>query len=186
MPEEKKQYLVFEEIFRQHYASLSGYAFSILKNKEDAEDIVQDVFVRIWQNTRHIVGNPQVKFYLLTAVKNSCISCLRKKSKEIIQDTGHLPIQEPLHVYSETKRDPSTLIEEALSLLPPQCLIIFKLSRFGNLTYQQIADELNLSVKTVENQIGKALRIVRDYAKKNNISFLMLLSMLTRFSFLVS
>ncbi|HEX2629415.1 MAG TPA: sigma factor-like helix-turn-helix DNA-binding protein, partial [Chitinophagaceae bacterium] len=66
------------------------------------------------------------------------------------------------------------------ALLPPQCLAIFKLSRFARLTYQQIADELNLSVKTVENQMGKALKLMREYAKQNQVSFTLLLLLISQ------
>ena len=169
-------YTRFESIFREHYNALANYAYSILKNKENAEDVVQDVFVKLWQNTPDVINTPQVKFYLITATKNNCISFLRKQSaKTFVQvEESYLPAQpdEPAHTQ---QRDIPAIINQALSHLPPQCLAIFKLSRFGKLTYQQIADELGLSVKTVENQMGKALRIMRDYAKQHNISFALLL-----------
>ena len=111
----------------------------------------------------------------MTATKNSCISFLRKQAgKTFIQPENtqvHTLTDEVVPTWQD---DPANLINKALLLLPPQCLAIFKLSRFANLTYQQIADEMGLSVKTVENQIGKALRIMRDYAKKNNISLLLI------------
>lgn len=170
-------YSTFEALFKEHYNTLANYAFSILKNKENAEDVVQDVFVKLWQNTPGIINTPQVKFYLLTAIKNNCISILRKESGKVFvqPEDAHLPAnaeparQEPGH------EDIPELINRALSTLPPQCLVIFRMSRFGKLTYQQIADELGLSVKTVENQVGKALRTMREYAKQHNISFALLL-----------
>jgi RNA polymerase sigma-70 factor (family 1) len=179
MPANTQLYATFEALFREHYNSLANYAYSILKNKENAEDIVQDVFVKLWQNTPDVINTPQVKFYLLTATKNNCISFLRKQSgKAFVQvEETNLPAQADEPVRRE-HQDITTIINQALSHLPPQCLAIFKLSRFGKLTYQQIADELGLSVKTVENQMGKALRIMRDYAKQHNISFALLLLLL--------
>lgn len=177
-------YSLFEKIFRDHYDSLSNYAFSILRNKDDAEDVVQDVFIKIWQNTPQVIETPQVKFYLLTAVKNSCISFLRKQGRHVFVQPEDarlhtLPNDPPADKKKE--KDVRVLVHEALSLLPPQCAVVFKMSRFGKLTYQQIAGELDISVKTVENQVGKALRIMREYAKQNNLSFSLFLTALSFF-----
>jgi RNA polymerase sigma-70 factor (family 1) len=177
MPANPELYTTFEALFKEHYNTLANYAFSILKSRENAEDVVQDVFVKLWQNQPDVISTPQVKFYLLTATKNNCISLLRKESgKTFVQpENVHLAASpEPLPVQKE-QEDITTIINTALSNLPPQCLVIFRLSRFGKLTYQQIADELGLSVKTVENQMGKALRIMREYAKQHNISFALIL-----------
>lgn len=182
MPFNQDTYSKFEILFREHYNALANYAFSVLKNRQDAEDVVQDIFIRIWQNSPHVIEDPKVKFYLFTAAKNGCISFLRKQAgKSFVQ-----PDDAGLHSMDDTApeqpprpiQDIASLVNQALTLLPPQCQVIFKLSRFGQLTYQQIAEELGLSVKTVENQVGKALRIMRDYAKKNNISFSLLIMMM--------
>lgn len=186
MPDNQDLYLLFETLFKEHYDSLANYAFSILGTREDAEDVVQDVFIKIWQNTPQVINTPQVKFYLLTAVKNNCISCLRKQAgKKFVQPEDARLHTLPYEGQQAKKEDIGVAVHKALALLPPQCLAIFKLSRFGKLTYQQIASELGLSVKTVENQVGKALRIMRDYARQNNISFiLMLFVTLGDFSFM--
>jgi RNA polymerase sigma-70 factor (family 1) len=162
----------FEQVFREHYNHLANYAFSILKSEQDAEDVVQEVFIRIWQNNPDVLTSEQVKFYLVTATRNGCISFLRKQAGKKFVDPETAGIQSTPDEARVEDQDLSTLVEQALAQLPPQCGVIFKLSRFGKLTYQQIADELNLSVKTVENQMGKALRMMRDYAKKNNIKFM--------------
>ncbi len=170
-------YSIFETIFKEHYNALANYAYSILKNKESAEDVVQDVFVKLWQNTPDVVTTPQVKFYLLTATKNSCISLLRKESGKVFvqPEDAHLSGSVGTEPEKQGREDLSSLIEKALATLPPQCLVIFRMSRFGKFTYQQIAEELGLSVKTVENQVGKALRIMREFAKQHNISFELLI-----------
>jgi RNA polymerase sigma-70 factor (family 1) len=179
MPASPELYSIFAALFKEHYNTLANYAYSILKSKENAEDVVQDVFVKLWQNTPDVVNTPQVKFYLLTATKNNCISYLRRQAgKRFLQvEETHLPAQADEPARKE-QQDITTVINQALSTLPPQCMIIFKLSRFGKLTYQQIADELGLSVKTVENQMGKALRLMREYARQHNISFALLLLLL--------
>jgi RNA polymerase sigma-70 factor (family 1) len=165
----------FENLFRDHYNELSNYAFSILRSREDAEDIVQDVYVKLWQNTPSVIETPQAKFYLLTAIRNNCISLLRKQSGKRFVQPEDVHLQAPVvEVSREPAKDIDSLVGQALSLLPPQCLVVFKMSRFGKLTYAQIATELGISPKTVENQVGKALRIMRDFARQNNISFALL------------
>ena len=178
MPANAELYSRFEMLFKEHYNTLANYAYSILKSKENAEDVVQDVFVKLWQNTPDVITTPQVKFYLVTATKNSCISFLRRHAgKTFVQpEDAHLAqVEDPAR---KDEQDITNIINKALATLPPQCMAVFKLSRFGKLTYQQIADELGISVKTVENHMGKALRIMRDYAKQHNISFALLLLLL--------
>lgn len=176
MPPTSELYTLFEQLFKDHYNSLANYALSIVKNRQDAEDVVQDVFVKLWQNSPQVVGTNQVKFYLYTATKNTCISLLRKQAGKTFVQPEDIPEQSP-STFTHSP-DPAQFVQQALSLLPAQCLAVFKLSRFGKLTYQQIAEELGISVKTVENQMSKALRIMRDFAKKNNISFALLIMML--------
>jgi len=167
-------YSIFETLFKEHYNTLANYAFSILKDKDGAEDVVQDVFVKLWQNKPEVVGTPQVKFYLLTATRNGCISALRKESGKVFVQPEAIQVADSAVESGSHTEDISAVINKALATLPPQCLAIFKMSRFGKLSYQQIADELGLSVKTVENQVGKALRMMRQYAKQNKISFSLL------------
>lgn len=173
-------YATFEALFKEHYNTLANYAYSILKNKENAEDVVQEVFIKLWQNTPDVIATPQVKFYLFTAIKNNCISVLRKEAKKLFvqPEDVHLAAQPDVVESGQPQTDITAVVNKALLALPPQCLVIFKLSRFGKLTYQQIADELGLSVKTVENQMGKALRIMRDQAKQHNVSFAVMLFVL--------
>jgi RNA polymerase sigma-70 factor (family 1) len=163
-------YEKFEKLFREQYNQLANYAHTILRSRQDAEDVVQDVFIKLWQKDPTVVMNDGIKFYLLTATKNTCISFLRKQSGKttIAPEEVALPAvsEDPI---KEQPADYQTLVKNALALLPPQCLAIFKLSRFTNLSYRQIADELGLSVKTVENQMGKALKIMREYAKQHKI-----------------
>lgn len=180
MPASPELYSLFENLFREHYNELSNYAYSILKNREDAEDAVQDVFIKIWQKDPTIINKDGIKFYLLTATRNTCISFLRRQAGQYSTTPDHLanvPADEPSISASV---DYNALVKNALALLPPQCLAIFKLSRFARLTYQQIADELDLSVKTVENQMGKALKIMREYARQNQVSFTLLLLLISQ------
>ena len=155
---------VYETIFRKHYQALCNYACGILKDMDDAEEVVQSIFLKFWEQRESIEINVSLKSYLYRAVHNTCLNRLK-----------HLKIQETYRQYvgdylEETfdsateimdKNELESRIANALEKLPEQCRIIFKMSRFEELKYQEIADKLELSIKTIENQIGKALRIMR-------------------------
>jgi RNA polymerase sigma-70 factor, ECF subfamily len=155
---------VFETVFRKHYQLLCNYACGILKDMDDAEEVVQSIFMKFWEQREGIEISVSLKSYLYRAVHNTCLNRLK-----------HLKIQE-VHKqyvgnYYEENHDSATdlmdkvelesRISDALEKLPEQCRLIFKMSRFEELKYQEIADRLQLSVKTIENQIGKALKIMR-------------------------
>ena len=155
---------VYETVFRKHYQALCNYACGILKDMDDAEETVQSIFLKLWEHREGIEINVSLKSYLYRAVHNTCLNRLK-----------HLKIQDTYRQYvgdyfadtfdSATdimdKNELENRILEALEKLPEQCRLIFKMSRFEELKYQEIADKLGLSIKTVENQIGKALRIMR-------------------------
>lgn len=155
---------VFETVFRKHYQALCNYACGILKDMDDAEEVVQSIFMKFWEQREGIEINVSLKSYLYRAVHNTCLNRLK-----------HLKIQEVHKQYVgnfyEENHDSATeimdkvelenRIADALEKLPEQCRLIFKMSRFEELKYQEIADKLGLSIKTIENQIGKALRIMR-------------------------
>jgi RNA polymerase sigma-70 factor, ECF subfamily len=155
---------VFETVFRKHYQALCNYACGILKDMDDAEEVVQSIFMKFWEQRGGIEINVSLKSYLYRAVHNTCLNRLK-----------HLKIQEVHKQYVgnffEENHDSATnlmdkvelenRIADALEKLPEQCRLIFKMSRFEELKYQEIADRLGLSIKTIENQIGKALKIMR-------------------------
>ncbi|HEU4472780.1 MAG TPA: RNA polymerase sigma-70 factor [Flavisolibacter sp.] len=172
------RYHRFEEVFREHYNSLANYALSILRNEHDAEDVVQEVFIRVWQNNPEVIATAEARYYLITATRNAAISHLRKQAGRQFVDpeTAGLQHQAPEEA-GNSHADPMDLAAKALQTLPPQCRLIFTMSRFGQLTYQQIAEELGLSVKTVDNQVGKALRLMRDYARRHRAGLLLLACM---------
>jgi RNA polymerase sigma-70 factor (ECF subfamily) len=155
---------VFEHLFKQHYASLCRYADSIVKDLDDAEEIVQTVFVTIWEKRLNIDIVQSLKSYLYRAVHNHCLNRLKhNKIKEVHQEyVGYFGEQHYEAVTEVVERNELEVkIKEAIEKLPEQCKIIFKLSRFEELKYQEIADKMGLSIKTIENQIGKALKIMR-------------------------
>lgn len=159
----------FEMLFKTHYQPLCRYANSYLKDPDGAEEIVQAAFIGFWEKRKSISIDTSLKSYLYRVIRNSCLNELKHeqvKQKYFANETlkGEAQSQPAdqlaIHVELEEK------IREAIQTLPEQCRLIFRMSRFEELKYQEIADQLNLSVKTVENQMGKALKIMRVQLKE--------------------
>ena len=157
-----------EEIFRAHHKMLCKVAYTIVKDKSTAEDIVQDVFLTIWRKRDELTIDSNVKGYLYRAVSNSCLNHLQSYHKRNMKSFDSFDDQALGASFSQDTIDASRLdeaIQRAIEKLPPRCKIIFALSRFEGLKYQQIADSLKVSVKTVENQMGIALIKLREELK---------------------
>lgn len=155
----------YEKLFRQNYTILVRFAKDIVKDQDTAEDLVQEVFVKIWERREKIDIKTSVRAYLYMAVKNHCFSKLKAEQRHAYMDESLA--DNLLYSDTDTDKDTDTMdlkqhISNALDKLPPRCALIFKMSRFEYKTYQEIADALELSVKTVENQMGKALQIMRS------------------------
>ena len=158
----------FEQLFRQLYAPLCNYAFTFVKDRDEAEELVQASFINLWEKRSVISINTSPKSYLYMMVRNNALNKLKheKVKQEFVQD--HLHVHEEAHESSAQKlfgKELEQKLREAIESLPEQCRLIFKMSRFEELKYAEIAGQLNISVKTVENQMGKALRIMRDRLK---------------------
>jgi len=152
----------FEGLFRQHFRPLCGFALGYVKDADQAEDIVQELFARLWQDREALSIQVSVKSYLFTAVRNRCLNALVVKKRM-------RPLDEEVHDAAEGDgRNEDELTERAARVqaviegLPTERRKIFRLSRNEGLKYQEIAEKLEISVKTVENQMGKALKTLRE------------------------
>ncbi len=157
----KSDQFVFEMIFMHYYSGLVVYADRIVKNLEISEDIVQSIFLRFWEG-REEIEIRSIRNYLLQSVKNRCIDHLR--SLEIRNRYANRTLGQNLHEAGEdffVKSELQQMVETSLDKLPSRCREIFIMSRFENLKMAEIADKLNLSKRTVETQISKALKILR-------------------------
>ena len=155
---------IFEETFRKYYQSLCNYANSILKEMDEAEEVVQNLFLSIWEKRNDLEINISLKSYLYRAVHNHCLNRIKHlKVRDEYQQYAVNFYDASYESVSQTvmKNELETKIEEAIRKLPEQCRLIFRMSRFEELKYHEIAEQLELSPKTVENQIGKALKILR-------------------------
>ena len=165
----------FNSLFKNLYSSLCKYAYSFLKDHDNSEDVVQSALVFLWEQKRELIGTDNAKFYLFTMVKNNCISLLRKSNRvDNVIDFNSL--EDFIYEHSEDEKQEiliaEELIEDAISGLPPKCAEVFKYSKLDKLTYKQIAMRMNISVKTVENHMGKAIKHMRVFIKNKNIILL--------------
>ena len=155
----------FERVFREYFVTLTYYSVKLVNDHDTAKEIVHQVFVNIWEKRESISLDRPLRSYLYTAVHNRSLNYLRDKGRFIPEDIGsidmNLLLESDDNDYLEI-HETEARIAESISKLPDRCAEVFKLSRFENKKYSEIADILNLSVKTVEAQMSKALRILRQ------------------------
>jgi RNA polymerase sigma-70 factor (ECF subfamily) len=161
----KRDEAAFEQVFKTHFKNLHAYAFAMLKDEDDAEEMVQQVFFKLWERSEHLSLSGTIAAYLYRAVHNESLNFLKHKKVK----KGH-----QLHVAYRMKnksdqsygrifsKELENKFREALNELPEQCRTVFQLSRFEDMKYRDIADKLDISIKTVENHMGKALKLLRS------------------------
>jgi len=158
----------FEIVFNNLYKPLCGYANKFLDETELAEELVQEVFVKFWEKCDTIAPDSSIKSYLYRSVHNTCLNHIKHIK---VRDTYRQYVIEQMEYtlldVNEDSEPPELekRIYDAIDALPPQCSKIFKLSRFEGLKYKEIASHLGLSIKTIEVQMGKALRVLREKFK---------------------
>ncbi|GAP69977.1 RNA polymerase sigma-70 factor, Bacteroides expansion family 1 [Bacteroidales bacterium 6E] len=163
-----------KEIFEAYYPSLCHYASHFLGDHDQSEEVVQDLFVRLWEKRERLEISLSLRSYLFRSVRNQCINLImhekvkqnhaRKIRDAIIEDAA----VEDYYLEEEI----SEAISSAISALPEKRREIFLLSRQEGLKYQEIAVRLNISVKTVEAQMGLALRFLREKCKRIFLFFI--------------
>lgn len=158
-----------EMIFKTHYQPLCKYAYSFLNDKDEAEEVVQSSFISLWEKRNAITIQTSFKSYLYRMVRNACLNAIKHEKIKKSYAAREKISGEPTHE-SVSENIASTELEKkimaAMQVLPEQCRLVFQLSRFEELKYQEIADQLSISVKTVENHMGKALRIMREQLRE--------------------
>lgn len=150
-----------------YYNPLCNYANGIVHDWEIAEDIVQEVFINVWNRREHIDSEQNIKGYLYKATKNKALEELRKlkstvKNKNELEFLQNRPDFDPEDLQECEDWVKIDQIYSSLRHLPPKCREVFELSKINGLTYTQIADHLKISPKTVENHIAKAYVILRN------------------------
>ena len=156
---------VFESLFRVYYNELCHFAYRYLKDWDLAEETVQDVFYQIWKKHDQLNIVKNVKAYLYQSVKNSCLQIFKHKLVEK-KYVNNFKIEGRSEAYEPTDalehKEIVEKVERVIQSLPERCRDIFMLNRFEGLKYQEIADRLAISIKTVEANMGKALKVFRE------------------------
>ena len=151
-------------LFKSHFSGLCFFAQKYVKDFETAKEIVQDAFISLWEKRETIDMGRAVKSYLTMVIHNKCTNYLRdsrKFDRNILEIENLLDVPEYESSDSLIAEELKTKIDSAIHELPEKCREIFVLNRYENLKYQEIADKLQISVKTVESQMSKALQHMR-------------------------
>lgn len=175
---------LFEQLFREHFKELCNFAKFYVNDQDAAKDIVQEIFINLWNKRDSITSEKSVKSYLYSSVKNRCLNWIRdhKKFRSYVLD---IEIEDHDSIFERDNlesREIRRRIEFAMDKLPDRCREIFELSRYEELKYKEIAEKLGLSIKTVEVQVSKALKILR-LELKDLLTILLLAIMLIYNSF---
>jgi RNA polymerase sigma-70 factor (ECF subfamily) len=154
----------YDAIFRQWYAPLVATTTALLRDGGPAEEVVQDVMLELWRRRESITFETSIRAYLFQATRNRALNYLRRQRVEARGEgtiAASMPTPEPAD--SEAREaELNIAIQSAIASLPDRCREVFELSRIQGLKYAEIATELGISVKTVEAQMGKALRVMRE------------------------
>lgn len=157
----------FEFLFKSQYESLCRRAYTLLNDMDEAEETVQQVFIGVWEKRKTMQVTESIHAYLAKSVHNAALNRIkhlnvrmRYTKEQQLNFEANPPITEISHANELKSR-----ISAAIEGLPEQCRLIFKLSRFEEMKYAEIAEQLGISIKTVENQMGKALKVLREKLK---------------------
>jgi RNA polymerase sigma-70 factor (ECF subfamily) len=159
----------FEELFREHHAKLCGFVYRIVGSRAVAEELVQEVFLYLWEHRATWSAHTSIRTYLYAAARNGALNYLRREKLDFPVRQGDPDIVERFTqapqpadqelVMSELERD----VKRAIDRLPERCRLVYTLSRQQHLSYLEIATVLEISPKTVEVQMGRAFKALRKY-----------------------
>ena len=157
----------FKELFKRRYAGLCRFAYRFIPSTDEVEDIVEAVFEKLWLNRERLDSSKSIEAYLFKAVKNQVYDNLKGRTRNFVplgedrvdDDSASDPVKELIN------RDLAIALRDAIESLPRRCKMVFTLSRQEHLTYSEIGETLGISVKTVENQMARAFRLLRKQLK---------------------
>lgn len=161
----------YKLLFTDLYPYLYPFARALVKSKELAEEVVSDVFIKVWEKRTELTKVENLKLYLYVATRHIALNYLDAQKRKQTSPLDLLQHSESITVHLDPEKllitaDMLALVRKAIDQLPPQCKIIFKLVKEDGLKYREVAEILKISVKTVENQLAIALRKIG-----NTVSF---------------
>ncbi|MBW4359000.1 RNA polymerase sigma factor [Flavobacterium taihuense] len=161
----------FRKLYDFYYQDIYGYSISLLKSKELAEENVQDVFLKIWLHRENLNLEQSFKSYLFTIARNQAFNLLNKAANDVLLKEEVFYTSEKSHSegdFSIREADCKKLKKQAIKQLPPKRKRIFKMSRKQGKTYEEISQELGISVNTVKSHMSKALESIRIFLKTHD------------------
>jgi RNA polymerase sigma-70 factor (ECF subfamily) len=156
---------LFNQLFTDYYVNLCRFSYTYLRDNDTSEEIVQEVFINLWEQRDSIDINSSIRSFLYTSVKNRSLNYIRNQKTRVRHEDEFAREQTSKvgHIINFCEREElNHIIDQSIAELPEQCRTIFEMSRTQNLTYKEIAQQLNIMPKTVENQMGIALKKLRS------------------------
>lgn len=154
----------FEQLFKAHFTHLCNFAHQYVPDQDSARDITQKVFINLWEKREQMDPEKSIRSYLFTSVRNRCLNYIRdqKKYRSNVLDVEINDIEFAFEEDHMAVEELKAKIESILSTLPDKCREVFEMSRYKSMKYKEIAEEMEVSVKTVEAHMSKALKSLRD------------------------
>lgn len=177
---------VFEAFYKKYYRQLFILAYRYVGQTEAAEEIVHDLFINIWNKAGQLNIQHAMKSYLFRSIVNASLNFLKKEKQDAVKQQGYVSLQQEEDTEEDRRNEEEELLknlEKALELLPPKCKEVMYLSRFGKLKQQEIADQLNISLKTVKNHLTYGFQKLREQLGKSGailMSIFLMLKMMLR------
>ena len=168
----------FELVFREYYKPLWNLALGLLKSEELAEEYTQEVFIKLWEMRASLKDDLKLLPYLLTTVRNKCFNHLKRiqvEQKYLNHTQKSYQDQILNYTYNDVEDELIDKMYDVINEMPDKCKQVFQLSRFQNMSHKQIADHLDISTKTVENHITKAMKLLRESLLEILIFFILLI-----------
>lgn len=164
----------FDFLFRTRYSNLCRFAATFVDRFEVAEDIVQDIFQKVWLKSEHIMEDQSIDSYLFVAVRNACFTYLRNRQERVGLESLKQDVVSPEEVVDFESPELARLWE-AIDRLPLQCKVIFKLVILEEMKYKEVAEKLGISVNTVKTQVKIGYKTLRGELKQEQFSLFLLL-----------
>src|SRR5690606_15933987 len=153
---------VFEAAFKGNFKALHAYSYTMLQDEAVAEEIVQTVFMKLWESRERMAIHTSLRAYLYKSVYHESLNYLKhKKVQRKYMEEAIVAYRQQQTEETEADKELQRQLQQALRQLPEKCRTVFQLSRFEELKYQEIAERLGISLKTVEAHMGKALKLLR-------------------------
>jgi RNA polymerase sigma-70 factor (ECF subfamily) len=154
------------QIFDQHYPKLLGDVYRLVPDEDTCKDLAQEVFVDLWRKRTELDIHTSLRAYLRRAAVNKTLNYLKTQKRTLLDEPAHLEqLADDSAQEIRQKQGQETLeqaLHAAIDALPEKCRLVFSLSRFEQRSHREIAEQLDISVKTIENQITKAMKLLRE------------------------